>query len=110
MSDVVPLDPVDQVEITTLFENHVDMTIPSGGPIERLPAQAGQKVVSNLLVGERRMPFVGGHGLSPAHCTGYRAAHAVYQARPDAFVQNTVGTRITMKAAQPEESPGQESP
>ena len=73
MSDVVPLDPVDQVEITTLFENHVDMTIPSGGPIERMPAQAGQKVVSNLLVGDRRMPFVGGHGLSPAHCTGYRA-------------------------------------
>jgi metal-dependent hydrolase (beta-lactamase superfamily II) len=36
--------------------------------------------------------------VAPAHCTGYRAAYAVYQRRPDAFVQNTVGTRITLKA------------
>jgi 7,8-dihydropterin-6-yl-methyl-4-(beta-D-ribofuranosyl)aminobenzene 5'-phosphate synthase len=34
--------------------------------------------------------------LAPAHCTGYRAAFAVYEALPDAFVQNTVGTRITI--------------
>ena len=37
--------------------------------------------------------------IAPAHCTGYRAAFAVYQARPDAFVQNTVGTRITLAAS-----------
>lgn len=36
--------------------------------------------------------------LAPAHCTGYRAAYAVYEALPDAFVQNTVGTRITIGA------------
>lgn len=36
--------------------------------------------------------------LAPAHCTGYRAAMAVYQALPDAYVQNTVGTRITLEA------------
>jgi 7,8-dihydropterin-6-yl-methyl-4-(beta-D-ribofuranosyl)aminobenzene 5'-phosphate synthase len=36
--------------------------------------------------------------LAPAHCTGYRAAYAVYERRPDAFFQNTVGTRITLKA------------
>jgi len=36
--------------------------------------------------------------IAPAHCTGYRAAYAVYQARPEAFVQNTVGTRITLSA------------
>jgi 7,8-dihydropterin-6-yl-methyl-4-(beta-D-ribofuranosyl)aminobenzene 5'-phosphate synthase len=36
--------------------------------------------------------------LAPAHCTGYRAAFAVYQALPNAFVQNTVGTRITIEA------------
>jgi len=34
--------------------------------------------------------------IAPAHCTGYRAAYAVYHARPEAFVQNTVGTRITL--------------
>jgi 7,8-dihydropterin-6-yl-methyl-4-(beta-D-ribofuranosyl)aminobenzene 5'-phosphate synthase len=36
--------------------------------------------------------------LAPAHCTGYRAAMAIYQALPDAYVQNTVGTRITLEA------------
>jgi 7,8-dihydropterin-6-yl-methyl-4-(beta-D-ribofuranosyl)aminobenzene 5'-phosphate synthase len=36
--------------------------------------------------------------IAPAHCTGYRAAYAVYQQRPDAFVQNTVGTRIVLSA------------
>ena len=36
--------------------------------------------------------------VAPAHCTGYRAAFAVYAALPDAFVQNTVGTRITIAA------------
>jgi 7,8-dihydropterin-6-yl-methyl-4-(beta-D-ribofuranosyl)aminobenzene 5'-phosphate synthase len=36
--------------------------------------------------------------IAPAHCTGYRAAYAVYERRPEAFVQNTVGTRITLTA------------
>jgi 7,8-dihydropterin-6-yl-methyl-4-(beta-D-ribofuranosyl)aminobenzene 5'-phosphate synthase len=36
--------------------------------------------------------------LAPAHCTGYRASMAIYQAMPDAYVQNTVGTRITLEA------------
>ena len=36
--------------------------------------------------------------IAPAHCTGYRAAYAVYRRRPEAFVQNTVGTRITLSA------------
>ena len=35
----------------------------------------------------------------PAHCTGYRVAYAIYQRRPDTFIQNTVGTRITLTAA-----------
>jgi 7,8-dihydropterin-6-yl-methyl-4-(beta-D-ribofuranosyl)aminobenzene 5'-phosphate synthase len=38
--------------------------------------------------------------VAPAHCTGYRAAFAVYEALPDAFVQNTVGTRITIGAGE----------
>jgi 7,8-dihydropterin-6-yl-methyl-4-(beta-D-ribofuranosyl)aminobenzene 5'-phosphate synthase len=36
--------------------------------------------------------------VAPAHCTGYPAAFAVYQRKPDAYVQNTVGTRITLEA------------
>lgn len=36
--------------------------------------------------------------LSPAHCAGYRASNAIFHARPDAFVQNSVGTLITLQA------------
>lgn len=38
--------------------------------------------------------------IAPAHCTGHRAAYAVYQRCPEAFVQNTVGTRIALSAEQ----------
>ncbi len=31
--------------------------------------------------------------LVPAHCTGWRATHAIAAAFPDAFIQNSVGTR-----------------
>ena len=30
----------------------------------------------------------------PAHCTGWRAVHAIAGALPDAFIQNSVGTRF----------------
>ena len=36
--------------------------------------------------------------ISPAHCAGHLAANAIFQARPESFVQNMVGTRITLKA------------
>jgi 7,8-dihydropterin-6-yl-methyl-4-(beta-D-ribofuranosyl)aminobenzene 5'-phosphate synthase len=39
--------------------------------------------------------------LVPAHCSGIRATIAVAQALPEAFVQNTVGTRYTLQAAEP---------
>lgn len=32
--------------------------------------------------------------LVPAHCTGYKAVHALAAAMPDAFIQNSVGTRF----------------
>ena len=64
MADIIELAPVDQVEITTLFENLVDLTSPGGGIIERLGVRSGNMVVSKLHDGQRRNPFVGGHGLS----------------------------------------------
>ena len=30
----------------------------------------------------------------PAHCTGLKAVHALASAMPDAFIQNSVGTRF----------------
>jgi len=32
----------------------------------------------------------------PAHCTGWRATHAIAAALPDAFIQNSVGTRFEL--------------
>jgi 7,8-dihydropterin-6-yl-methyl-4-(beta-D-ribofuranosyl)aminobenzene 5'-phosphate synthase len=59
----VPLLPVDSVEITTLYENIVDLGVPGGGGVERLRS-SGSPLSSRLLEGEQKMPFVGGHGLS----------------------------------------------
>jgi len=36
--------------------------------------------------------------LVPAHCTGWRATHALAAGFPDAFIQNSVGTRFEFTA------------
>jgi 7,8-dihydropterin-6-yl-methyl-4-(beta-D-ribofuranosyl)aminobenzene 5'-phosphate synthase len=36
--------------------------------------------------------------LVPSHCTGWRATHALAAAYPDAFIQNSVGTRFAFTA------------
>lgn len=36
--------------------------------------------------------------ISPAHCAGHKASEAIYSTMPGAFVQNMVGTRITVSA------------
>ena len=36
----------------------------------------------------------------PAHCSGWRAVHAIARAMPEAFVQSAVGTTVTFEAAQ----------
>ena len=34
----------------------------------------------------------------PGHCTGWRATHAIAGRLPDAFIQNSVGTRVVLEA------------
>ena len=63
MSELIGLEPVDKVEVLTLYENLVSQTIPSGGSVQRLRTR-GELITSSLLDGERRTSFVGGHGLS----------------------------------------------
>jgi 7,8-dihydropterin-6-yl-methyl-4-(beta-D-ribofuranosyl)aminobenzene 5'-phosphate synthase len=36
--------------------------------------------------------------LVPCHCTGWRAIHAIAARLPDAFIQNSVGTRFELTA------------
>jgi 7,8-dihydropterin-6-yl-methyl-4-(beta-D-ribofuranosyl)aminobenzene 5'-phosphate synthase len=38
----------------------------------------------------------------PAHCTGWRATHALAARFPEAFIQNSVGTRFEFAAADSE--------
>lgn len=64
MSPQIALEPIDRLEITTLYENLVDQTSPGGGVVERLTPKAGATIVSTLLAEERRNPFIGGHGLA----------------------------------------------
>jgi hypothetical protein len=80
MSERFGLDSVDRVEITALFKNLVDEMLPGDGPVERLPAGSRPKIASALPAAERQKPFGGGHG----------------PATPAAFVQNTVGTCLTV--------------
>jgi len=63
VTETVRLEPVDRVEITTLYENLVDGTMPDVGPAKRLGSKAGT-IVSTLMAEETRTPLVGGHGLS----------------------------------------------
>src|SRR5206468_12469774 len=39
--------------------------------------------------------------LVPAHCTGWKATHALAARFPEAFLQNSVGTRFEFKGADP---------
>jgi len=39
---------------------------------------------------------IGPQVVVPAHCTGWKATHAVARELPDAFVQNSVGTRLVL--------------
>ena len=60
----VTLPEVDRIEITTLYDCMVDATAPNVGPARRLRPSNRDPIVSELLEGEQRRGFVGGHGLS----------------------------------------------
>jgi 7,8-dihydropterin-6-yl-methyl-4-(beta-D-ribofuranosyl)aminobenzene 5'-phosphate synthase len=36
--------------------------------------------------------------LVPAHCTGWKATHAIARKLPDAFIQNSIGTTLELTA------------
>src|SRR6266498_3953601 len=64
MPGIIELPGVDRIEITTLCENLVDSQVPRAAPVERLRPKPSNKVVSNLFVEERPLPFAGAHGLA----------------------------------------------
>ncbi len=39
---------------------------------------------------------IGAEAIIPAHCTGWRAAHALAQAMPQAYIPNSVGSRLEL--------------
>ncbi len=42
--------------------------------------------------------------IAPAHCTGWRATHSIAAALPDAFIQNSVGTKYVLSRPEPEDT------
>jgi 7,8-dihydropterin-6-yl-methyl-4-(beta-D-ribofuranosyl)aminobenzene 5'-phosphate synthase len=44
---------------------------------------------------------IGAEAIIPAHCTGWRAAHALAQAMPHAYIPNSVGSRLELRNGQP---------
>ena len=44
---------------------------------------------------------IGAEVIIPAHCTGWRAAHALAQAMPQAYIPNSVGSRLELHDGQP---------
>ena len=44
---------------------------------------------------------IGAEAIIPAHCTGWRAAQAFAQAMPDAYIPNSVGSRLELSSGVP---------
>jgi 7,8-dihydropterin-6-yl-methyl-4-(beta-D-ribofuranosyl)aminobenzene 5'-phosphate synthase len=44
---------------------------------------------------------IGAEAIIPAHCTGWRAAHALAQAMPHAYIYNSVGSRLELPNGHP---------
>jgi hypothetical protein len=40
---------------------------------------------------------IGAEAIIPAQCTGWRAAHALAQAMPEAYIPNSVGSRLELR-------------
>ena len=43
---------------------------------------------------------IGAEAIIPAHCTGWRAAHALAEAMPHAYIPNSVGSRLELRNGQ----------
>ena len=77
----LPLGTVDEVDVTILVDNSIDLLMTSTEvsrrhPLGRHPFEHPQPIANT------------------AHCTGWIATHALAHAMPQAFVATSVGTRI----------------
>jgi 7,8-dihydropterin-6-yl-methyl-4-(beta-D-ribofuranosyl)aminobenzene 5'-phosphate synthase len=111
---MISLEPVAALTVTTLVDNVADLLLTDEGPAKRY--------VRRLTSEDRIHAVIGGFHLSgplfeliipptcdalaelapdylvPSHCTGWRAIHALAARFPDAFIQNSVGTRFEFTA------------
>jgi metal-dependent hydrolase (beta-lactamase superfamily II) len=117
----VVLEPVDAVEITALMDNVTDVFMPDQGPARRPGPLPGKSRTSAIMAGGRAPDaLIAEHGFStlvdvrkgastrrvllemspqvlvPAHCTGWRAQHAMARRFGEAFIPNTVGSRFRL--------------
>ena len=91
-SQVIPAE-VDEVRVTTVADNAIDVLMASTDVAER------------YMLGPKWLPVVsalqeiGPRYIVPGHCTGWAATHRIAQAMPEAFIQNSVGTEFVFRAA-----------
>jgi 7,8-dihydropterin-6-yl-methyl-4-(beta-D-ribofuranosyl)aminobenzene 5'-phosphate synthase len=76
------------------------VTIEKAGRAIRVLFDAG--LTPDGLVENMRRLDIPAHDIDiivPSHCTGWRATHAIAAGFPEAFIQNSVGTRFEFSAA-----------
>jgi hypothetical protein len=94
--EVLALEPVDEVSVLTVCDNVTDIPLPDQGPAKRVPLAAMARLAPLL----EAPTMLGGKAADvPAHCTGWKATHAIARRLPGAFIQNSVGTTFHLTAA-----------
>ena len=89
------LKPVDGVDLLTLQDDTIDLTVmDNSGVIQCARPLVGLATINTV---EASKGFNPQHGL-PAHCTGRKAMQLIAEAPPDAFILPISGTRLTFRA------------
>lgn len=104
---IVPLEPVDAVQITTLMDNYSDMLLPSEGPAKRafsLEAPAPRIAVATFEGGESRESMLAEHGFSAlvTIVKGGQRRTVLFDTgvSPDGLVENMRRLSLTPKDAE----------
>lgn len=92
----MPLTEVDKVEILTILDNTIDLLLPGNDAVIggfHLSGALFEPIIAPTVATLKELnPEL----IAPAHCTGWKAVHAIARELPQAFVQNSVGTRFVL--------------
>ena len=83
---------------TGLEEQRVSDTVPEDLEAHRALVLTGEAFDAIIPATCSALKEVGPDWIAPAHCTGWRAVHALAAAMPEAFIQSCVGTRFELRS------------